>query len=589
MPEVEKLIELARTRFGQLSPVDEVFFRAVATGEFAFYLSDQESENDAANAKEWGDGRILQADRIAWVCTDEEAIKCVTQKGIMVAGARIDGKLDLEESIIHFWLLFGNCSFSTDINLRRAELRSLFLISTHIKAIDASCIRVVREIYLKDGFRANSEVCLVDAEIGGNLDCRNCQFENKDGFALLADRIKVGGGVVLGNGFKAIGEVRLPGAEIGGDLDCVKGQFENGDGYSLNLDGIKVGGSVFLRNGFRAVGAASLQGAEIGVNLECGDSQFMNKSGTALNADGIRVCGNIFLHNGFKAIGPVLLLGAEIGGDLACEGGQFENQNGDALNASNISVMGNIYLRKNCIVIGRVDLMMAHIQGTFQWRDVNHLEKTILDLRLAKIGTLWDEEKGWPRKGNLYVDGLEYDRIADESPRDSKSRIKWLGLLNQYSHQPYEQLASVLEKSGFESDAKKIRIAKNWGMFRRGKISKWEKLWLLFLGITIGFGHRRWLTLAWMALFIFLGTLIFHNSGDLMLPVSSLQSNLNFDALGYSLDEFIPLVNIGVGDAWKIAGYSIGSFAYYYHWIHVFAGWVLTTLLVASLTGYIKK
>jgi sRNA-binding regulator protein Hfq len=540
MPNAEKLLELAKAKFGELSPVDDKFFRAAAVGEFADYSSEDESQNDPATANSWGSERVLNANRIVWVCTDKEAVKYATHKGIMVEGARIDSDLDLEESIIPFRLLFGNCRISSDINLRRAELRSLFLINTHTKSIDVTCIKARGDIYFQNGFKASGEVCLPGAEIWGALSCEKSQFANKGKCALNADGIKVGGVIFLRNGFKAIGAVRLIGAVIGGDLDCENGQFENENGDALNADGIKVGGGIHLRNGF-------------------------------------------------KAIGEVSLRGAEIGGDLDCENGQFENENGDALSMPNIFIKGNVYMRESFTAIGRVDMMTAHIQGLFQWRNFSLLEKVILDLRSAKICTLWDEERSWPQKGNLYIDELEYERIADESPKDSESRTKWLGLQHQYCPQPYEQLASVLEKSGFESDAKKIRIAKNWEMFKRGKISYWEKLWLLFLGITIGFGYRRWVTLAWMFLFILMGWGIFCNSADIFSPTNSLYANGNFDPFGYSLDEFIPLVNIGVGDLWILSKYSVGSFIYYYHWVHVFAGWILTTLLVASLTGLMKK
>jgi hypothetical protein len=92
---------------------------------------------------------------------------------------------------------------------------------------------------------------------------------------LSADRLEAWGGVVL-RGVRAEGEVRLLGARIGGDLDCEGGRFENqhdvkkektvpgSTGKALNADGARVTGAFFWRQGSHAEGAIDLTAAEIG-------------------------------------------------------------------------------------------------------------------------------------------------------------------------------------------------------------------------------------------------------------------------------------------------------------------------------------
>ena len=65
------------------------------------------------------------------------------------------------------------------------------------------------------------------------------------------------GSVFLRDGFKAEGQVRLLGATIGGNLDCGKGQFTKAEGNALHADGVRVEGSVFLRDCFKAEGQVS--------------------------------------------------------------------------------------------------------------------------------------------------------------------------------------------------------------------------------------------------------------------------------------------------------------------------------------------
>jgi hypothetical protein len=63
----------------------------------------------------------------------------------------------------------------------------------------------------------------------------------------------------------------------------------------------------------------------------------------------------------------------------------------------------------------------------------------------------------------------------------------------------------------------------------------------------------------------------------------------------------VPLVKLGVGEHWmpnasggaklrmyKFSRLTQGSLLRAYFWIHIIAGWILTTLWVGGLTGLIK-
>jgi hypothetical protein len=84
---------------------------------------------------------------------------------------------------------------------------------------------------------------------------------------LLADGAKIDGSVFLRNHFKAEGEVRLIGATIGGNLECDGAQLSNSNGKALNIERAKIGGCVFLRNGCKAEGEVRLLSATIGKGL----------------------------------------------------------------------------------------------------------------------------------------------------------------------------------------------------------------------------------------------------------------------------------------------------------------------------------
>ena len=689
-----ELLELAEVRFGKLTEVDKKLFAAVAKGEEADYSSKKDEENNPANADKWTAKRVIKAEQIQWLCTDREAKKHVRHKGMQVQGARIEGELDLDFVEMNFPLSFHKCAFDKTISLQYAQIRALYFVGTHTgsivadglvveasvflsdnfkaegeviftganiggifscikgkfinpgkKALSADRINVKGGVYLREGFRAEGEVRFPGANIDGVLDCTKGAFINLDKVALQVDRLNVKGGVFLNDGFKAEGEVRLPGAIIGGDLSCIKSEFINPGRRALSADGLNINGNVYLRDGFRAEGEVRLPGATIGGYLDCSGipekktkgGEFINPGKIALFADRLNVKGDVFLRNGFKAEGNVQLLGATIGGSLSCTKGEFINPGKYALLADRLNVQGNVSFRKDFKAEGRVSLSGAMINRLFIWTDVDLPEKAGLDLRSAKIGTLWDEQKSWPDEGELYLHGLVYDNIYDKAPKDVKSRIEWLRLQggDGFKPQPYEQLADVLKKSGHEETAKEILIAKNKDRIRSGpKLTKIEWWRYKFFGPMIGYGYRPW-DVFWKGPFgiwflfsilfwLVIGCMSFRAGykNDLFSPTmgwaydsSKVQINLNlkdqypaFNFFVYSIDTFVPLVDLHQTkywlpnpnkDSWQCtwkAGridlrwirINFGGLLRLYLWLHISMGWILTTLLVVGFTGLIR-
>lgn len=603
--ETGSLLELAKRKLGTLSKADKKLFAAAATGNVADYSAETDEDNDPARADEWGGERVLEADRIVWLCTDAEASALVSHRGLWVQGARVDGRLALEFARIPFLLYFGKSALPAGINLQNAEVPAVNLRGTHTGPITADGLNVDGNVFLRGGFRAEGELRLLGATIEGSLECDGGQFINPDAKALSADRLKVGGSVFLIDKFRAEGEVRLLGATIGGNLQCDGGQFMNPGAHALNAERLKVEGSVFLGKGFSIEGEVRLLGATIGGNLECGGGHFINPHGHALSADRLKVGGSVFLTRGFRAEGEVRLLGATIGSDLACNGGQFIRPHGNALSADALEVRGNVFLRKGFEAKGVVSLVGVAINGYLVWTRVVSPELVTLDLRSARIGTLWDEKESWPQEGSLFLHGLEYGEIDDESPADAESRIDWLRRqpTDRFYPQPYEQLAEVLRKSGYDADARKILIAKAKDRARFGQLSFFGRPWHRLLGLTIGYGYWPWQALWFVLGIVILGWVLFAIGfrAGVMTPTKERTPRPN--ALVYSLDTFVPLVDLHQGSYWlpdaekrgelriseKLTLPVSGSLLRWYLWSHIVAGWVLTTLLAVGLSGLVRR
>jgi hypothetical protein len=229
------LLELAKTHFNDIKPAEqnlfETFFRNTANGLKTDCTRGSDVEDDPANAGAWKENRIIRAEWLSWLCTDPQAAGKVTSRGIEIAGARIDGRVDLAWAKIQFPLRTFKCAFTGKIVLDRSFLVGLYLQGTYIKDLEGDSPTVERDIFFGDGFRGEGQVWLRNATVGRNLQCDGGQF------------IKVW----------------LDGASIGGNLECDGGKFINPRDIALNLVEAKVG-SLYLRN-IKAEGEVRLQNA----------------------------------------------------------------------------------------------------------------------------------------------------------------------------------------------------------------------------------------------------------------------------------------------------------------------------------------
>jgi hypothetical protein len=465
-------------------------------------------------------------------------------------------------------------------------------------------------------------VRLPGATIGGQLSFSGGHFKNPNGFALNAQKIKTQESVFLDEGFNAQGEVNIAAATIGGQLSCIGGQFVNPVGYALNAQSLVTKGPVFFRSGFRAEGEVKLGGATVGGGLDCIGGKFINPNKRAFNADGARVEGNIFLRDGFKAIGEVSLVEATITKQLNCSNAHFANPGGYALSCESLNVK-DVLMRDGFKSEGIVSFARTIVDGYFIWTGVDSAEDITLDLRSANIGTLWDDPASWPEKGNLFLDGLVYSKIADDAPIDAKTRINWLHRQprNKYRPQPYIQLAEVLRLSGHNAEAKNVLIAMEQEKVQLTEMSTFEKGWYWVFGLVLDYGHHLWKAFGLACKVIVVGWFFF-GAGAFRGLISPSQEwaygcvgDRQHDKLKegyprlniflYSIDAFIPLIDLHQIKFWlpnserrvwwqckckhmKFLRISGGGLLRLYLWIHIFMGWVLTLLFVGGLASLVR-
>ena len=457
-------------------------------------------------------------------------------------------------------------------------------------------------------------VSLADATITSRLECidasvsiglimrdtqlRSANFRGCKCPYLVADRVVVKGSFFLRRGFQSVGSVVLLNSSITGDLDCngsffgsetpekeiraiAERQFGKLPEAVLTFNGSTIGGYVFLSKGFRAFGRVNLNGVTIGANLFCNGGQFFNAGKQALSCQFSHVKGAVLFSaesgKPFQTDGEVQFVGTNIAGGLSFTGAEFR---GPAANG--------------------VKLQNAKIGGTLQWTKVAVAPNTELNLSHLKVGQLEDDEPSWPAKGKLVLDGFSYDAIANV-PLDTRRRKVWLKSHLQYLErqspdgftlQPHRQLADILRKSGYEDNARDVLIDMHKARREQGGFSKFGWIWSWILQGTIGFGYRSHRTLLWALALVLLGAFLFnagYQAGHLVPPKPETKTVSQFNALGYSLDSFLPIINLHQEELWVPTGVGAGRWIQYYYWFHICLGWALITLGVAGFTGLVRK
>jgi hypothetical protein len=448
---------------------------------------------------------------------------------------------------------------------------------------------------------------LSGTNITGTLNLGFSQVFHPDGIALNADNAEVGGDMSCVK-LRAMGEVRLLDARIGGALNLGNAELANHRGNALSFEGAEIGGSVFCRYGFVAEGRISMMGAHIGSTLEMQQADLKNRDGDGdvLRGDDVYIGGSMFCRQGFKAEGRISLAGAQIGGNLEFTEADLDNPDGATIAAWSARIGANVLCRElksrgeidlfGTTISGRLDLGRASLDcSKGKAIDLSHVcatrivlpQKTApvgeVDLTNSKVEHL---EDGWPTvRCEARIRGLTYETLTplDQS---AKTRLQWLrGTPDGYHTQPYEQLASVLRRTGQVDAARAVVIAKERD--RRPELKAVSRFFNSLLYLTVGYGYQAWRGLIGIVGTFIVGWIVFGlaDKNHKIVPVHS-TSHLQpaFHAWLYALDSTLPVINLRQEEYWSPTG-----FALYWHTLSVLAGWLLVTLILGALTSRLVR
>jgi hypothetical protein len=565
------LLRLAAAKFPSLTPAERSMLRFSDAANFArgqiaaagSSVDPNDPANDPSRAEEWSHDRDINASPIMWLCEDSAAGNLINRRGIRVLGARITGTLDLSKVRVPFALVMRRCLIMERLILVGAEIQHLDLDGSYVGETDAKGMVVHGDLNLGNGFHASGETRLETVKVEGDLNGNGGSFRYSSSSlseysgslepALILDDSTFGGSVELSFGFRAEGAVLMREALVADDLDMMGAQLSNPHNAALRANF-----STFS-TGFLGPPSAGGRG--------------LSKGGVSKGS--------------FEADGRVELIAATVRSALVVNHARFLGAPGD----------GHGFIATGIRTAGLV------------WQNVELDNGAIVELSNARVGFLIDERESWPQAGNLLIDGLTYDNFGAGAPADARARLQWISLqYGGFRPQPYRQLAKVLADRGDDAGATQVRIAaEDIRYASRGPLAR---VWGGFLKWTIGYGHRPMLTIMWSALVVSLGwSLVWMgNRAGVMrrtypenTPGSAADRYEDLYLLLYSLDVFLPFVNLHQEHYWWPDGRATGDFAVLggrvpirgsilrcYLWLQIIAGWILSAIFLAGVTGLIR-
>lgn len=509
---------------------------------------------------------------------------------VVIENANIANTLNMDHCNVLHPLYFSECRFLNGLSLEASTVPTLDLrgcrISREGESKDASVYVFVAsgmkatDVKLNDGFIAEGGVSLAGANIAGQLVCSGGRFERDlDALGLKALR------VLLNRGFTARSDVNLSSANIAGQLVCAGGKFE---GKLLAQD--LTAESVFFSEEFEVKDLVILSGANIADQLVCMGGTFMG----CCEVEGRQVCflaqnlkaGSVLLGGKFKGNGQVILNGSNVNGQFSCEGGEFKG----ILLAEGLKAK-NVFLRNGFKSESEVRLLGANISEQLDCQDGTF--GSDLNLIDATIGVFHSNEKSWPKKGFLHLDGLHYQRLQGGAGDSAKAGLEWLFRMGdgKFHPQPYEQLMSVYRRMGHTSWARDIGYELEKERARKSDEFKgWRRIhrriWHCILKLTIGYGYKPLRFTGTAGILWFLGALVFWRADKcgcgLWLSSPSIPEHYpQFVPIAYALEALFPVLGFGQLDNW----YPGSTWLLVLRWSMTFIGTVLFGDFIRQILG----
>lgn len=266
-------------------------------------------------------------------------------------------------------------------------------------------------------------VWLTESSIGGRLLAGGTSIQTDGDRAIQADRMSITGDVRLIRGFRANAEIRLIGAQLGGSLDLSGAQLLSHSGRALDIAEATIGGSIFLTdsphhapkvdgriemgrtlvNGRILIRSAIVKAPEEGVGRHLYNAPDPGRR-LAMVAPGLTVRGDLSIYGKSRIEGGLALAGAVLDGGLILHEAVLDNKGDLALDLPHAQLGAQLSANERVEINGTINLNSASIAG---------------DLNLDRILVQWPADRYCVTAVRTVVHGgvfIRLSRIGSEDP-----------------------------------------------------------------------------------------------------------------------------------------------------------------------------
>ncbi len=347
------------------------------------------------------------------------------------------------------------------------------------------------------------------------------------------------------------------------EVYCRKSRFER----SLTLSGSNFGSEVDFTS------------AEIAGGFLADETQFTNPDEEA-NFDRVKTVGDFDIRNAVFA-GKALFGKADVSGDFHAGGAKFASPDQEAVFDS-IRVKEYAFFHE-AVFNGPTSFAYANIGMNFGVKNAQFNDtKNGADFSNMRIGQTVVFSDAVLR-GPINLEGISFQRVVT----DDWDRFFEMVNRSAYSPSVYTNLETLFRREGDAKKADTIYIEQK-RRERRQFLRGFSWLWNLAQDWLAGYGrHLEWV-LPWSAILIVIGALVFwrERGMETQRPDDAERLKNRYHPVWYSLDLFLPIIDLGETNAW--APRKDRRAARLYMRFHIILGHLLVPIGLAAWTGIIK-
>ena len=237
--------------------------------------------------------------------------------------------------------------------------------------------------------------------------------------------------------------------------------------------------------------------------------------------------------------------------------------------------------------VDELDALSTQVLGRTMFERVNVAGQA--RLQGARLGRIESKSMEWVTVQRPQLQGMRFDSIAFDDDRKKSDDFFQMLFRTDYSRSAYVSSESYLRQQGDISNADDMWIAIRVND-RAMLYPDWPSWlnpppWLdVATEVLIGYGRKPWRAFIPALIVVAIGAVIFGRAR--VDPVQAQDEDRLYSRMLYSLDKFMPVVNLRVAETWRVKDRP--TWIWWYQYVHTMLGWTIVPFIVATLTGIIK-